>query len=393
MTPTTDGHSKKRVYDHELPDYSSSIPLISTVSTDILTTSSEPSSFRIQSGELLERSARRPSGVLKPKPAQAMSLVGLKHLFFKRTFTPGLSRLDSRDSRGVLGHRDCDRTATRTQDTNDVESQGANTKSDKATERKAFRVDARIISDATIGLSDGLTVPFALTAGLSALGNTKVVIYGGLAELIAGAISMGLGGYLGAKSEAASYKATRAEAALLIATNPQAIVTDLAEIFEPYDLPKSSLEDLTGHLTKSPRLVDFVMQFKHCAEPPAASRAFTSAMTIALGYFLGGLLPLIPYFFVDRNQVYTGLYISIGVMVVALFVFGYVKTCVVIGWQGEQNVRRGCLGGLQMVVIGSFAAGAAMGLVRAANHNMDAGVAMTRYLLTNAHSDVTIGRY
>lgn len=68
--------------------------------------------------------------------------------------------------------------------------------------RKRFRIDARMISDATIGLSDGLTVPFALTAGLSALGDTNVVIYGGLAELIAGAISMGLGGYLGAKSEA-----------------------------------------------------------------------------------------------------------------------------------------------------------------------------------------------
>lgn len=67
--------------------------------------------------------------------------------------------------------------------------------------KKAFKIDARIISDATIGLSDGLTVPFALTAGLSALGNTQVVIYGGLAELIAGAISMGLGGYLGAQSE------------------------------------------------------------------------------------------------------------------------------------------------------------------------------------------------
>lgn len=71
-----------------------------------------------------------------------------------------------------------------------------------STSTKAFKIDARIISDATIGLSDGLTVPFALTAGLSALGQTKVVIYGGLAELIAGAISMGLGGYLGAKSEA-----------------------------------------------------------------------------------------------------------------------------------------------------------------------------------------------
>jgi hypothetical protein len=79
----------------------------------------------------------------------------------------------------------------------DLESKAAA----QATPKGGFRIDARIVSDATIGLSDGLTVPFALTAGLSALGNTNVVIYGGLAELIAGAISMGLGGYLGAKSE------------------------------------------------------------------------------------------------------------------------------------------------------------------------------------------------
>lgn len=87
-------------------------------------------------------------------------------------------------------------------DDGDLESQSVDSKTEKAYQKKkGFRVDARIISDATIGLSDGLTVPFALTAGLSALGNTKVVIYGGFAELIAGAISMGLGGYLGAKSE------------------------------------------------------------------------------------------------------------------------------------------------------------------------------------------------
>jgi hypothetical protein len=71
----------------------------------------------------------------------------------------------------------------------------------KSKQESGFRIDARVISDAIIGLSDGLTVPFALTAGLSALGNKNVVIYGGLAELTAGAISMGLGGYLGAKSE------------------------------------------------------------------------------------------------------------------------------------------------------------------------------------------------
>jgi VIT1/CCC1 family predicted Fe2+/Mn2+ transporter len=119
-----------------------------------------------------------------------MSLAGLKNLFFYQTFVPAVRRPKPHS------------TQTSSTDTavTDVESQDSNT--EKATQKRGFRVDARVISDATIGLSDGLTVPFALTAGLSALGNTKVVIYGGFAELIAGAISMGLGGYLGAKSEA-----------------------------------------------------------------------------------------------------------------------------------------------------------------------------------------------
>lgn len=153
----------------------------------------------------------------------------------------------------------------------------------------------------------------------------------------------------------------------MIATDPQFVMADVAEVFAPYNLPKHILEDLTRHLTDSPKLVDFVMQFQHCAEEPASSRALTSAITIALAYFLGGLLPLIPYFFVGSNQVYEGLYISIGVMVIALFVFGYVKTCVVVGWEGGRNIRGGCYGGVQMVVVGSTAAGAAMGLVRLFN--------------------------
>lgn len=146
-------------------------------------------------------------------------------------------------------------------------------------------------------------------------------------------------------------------------------MSDITEVFEPYNVPRQTLEDLTKHLADSPHLADFVMQFQHCAEEPAASRAFVSAITIALGYFLGGLLPLLPYFCVGTNQVYQGLYISIGVMVVALFVFGYVKTCVVVGWNGGRCIRQGCYGGVQMVIVGSAAAGAAMGLVRLFNHN------------------------
>jgi len=214
-------------------------------------------------------------------------------------------------------------------------------------------------------------VPFALTAGLSALGNTKVVIYGGFAELIAGAISMGLGGYLGAKTEDASYRALRDETQQLIDTDPAAVRAGIAEVFAPYELPKATLNDLTAHMIVSPKLVDFYLQFQHCTEEPAASRALVSALTIATGYFVGGLTPLLPYFFVDH--VYEGLYISIGVMVLALFAFGYAKTCIVTGWQGSRNIRQGCRGGIVMTVVGSAAAASAMALVRAFDYNLDGG--------------------
>jgi VIT1/CCC1 family predicted Fe2+/Mn2+ transporter len=257
-----------------------------------------------------------------------------------------------------------ERPASSNSSRTDIESLGAPSTASRT--KTGFKIDARVISDATIGLSDGLTVPFALTAGLSALGNTHVVIYGGLAELIAGAISMGLGGYLGAQSEMASYHATRDEVETAIIEEPAAVMDDIREVFDPYGLPKTTVEDLTSHLSQSPQLVDFVMRFKHCAEAPADNRALTSALTIAMGYFFGGLLPLLPYFAVGVDEVYKGLYISIAVMIVALFVFGYVKTCAVVGWKGKA-IREGCVGGVQMVVVGSAAAAAAMGLVRLFN--------------------------
>lgn len=156
---------------------------------------------------------KRPEPI--PSPIKAMSLVGLKNFFFHQTVTPVPARSTtnygtaSNCSNGArqplldqsnLQSPSLERTLSRDSDT-DVESQ-EDSRTERANRKRGFRIDARVISDATIGLSDGLTVPFALTAGLSALGNTKVVIYGGFAELIAGAISMGLGGYLGAKSEA-----------------------------------------------------------------------------------------------------------------------------------------------------------------------------------------------
>ncbi|KAK0628940.1 VIT family-domain-containing protein [Bombardia bombarda] len=231
----------------------------------------------------------------------------------------------------------------------------------------SFRLDARVISDATIGLSDGLTVPFALTAGLSALGDTRIVIFGGLAELIAGAISMGLGGYLGAKSEAASYRETRSTTEKLVARDPQAAMGAIRSVLAPFAVPAQLLDDVTQHLAQcpGPRVVDFLMQFQHCAEEPAGSRAVRSALTIAMGYFVGGLLPLVPYFCVSQGRLLVALYISIGVMAVALFAFGYVKTCIVSGWRGDKCMRQAVVGGVQMVFVGGAAAGAAMGLVKA----------------------------
>jgi VIT1/CCC1 family predicted Fe2+/Mn2+ transporter len=227
-------------------------------------------------------------------------------------------------------------------------------------------VNARIVSDAIIGLSDGLTVPFALTAGLSALGDTKVVVFGGMAELIAGAISMGLGGYLGAKSEEASYKATlRTTQSKVVESHSSNLSSEITSVFAPYHLSPSTLKDFTHQLitSNSPEMVvDFLMRFQHGTPEPAASRAFICALTIAAGYFVGGFVPLLPYFF--ASSVTEGLIWSISVMILALFLFGYVKTGLVDGWKGWRCVRRSLKAGAQMVIIGGAAAGCAMAVVR-----------------------------
>lgn len=114
------------------------------------------------------------------------------------------------------------------------------------------------------------------------------------------------------------------------------------------------------------------MHFQHMLPPPSSSRATTCALTIAFGYFVGGFIPLLPYMFVPQSHVLLGLYWSIGIMIVALFIFGYVKTCFVAGWRGWRAIGKGTRGGAEMVIVGSLAAGAAMGLVVAFDHNRGA---------------------
>lgn len=220
--------------------------------------------------------------------------------------------------------------------------------------------DPRVMSDIIIGLSDGLTVPFALTAGLSSLGSSRIVITGGMAELVSGAISMGLGGYLAAKSEGDYYKSEVKKEKLEFFKKPELINQDAAEIMLELGASETTIASFLKDLDLSPKnLIDFVIRFGKGLEAPAEGREFTSALTIGLGYFFGGFVPLIPYFF--TSVVRTGLIISVIVMLITLFIFGYVKTIVSLG--EDCGYRRKILEGLQMVAIGSVAAGAAWTLV------------------------------
>ncbi|KAF2231194.1 DUF125-domain-containing protein [Viridothelium virens] len=230
------------------------------------------------------------------------------------------------------------------------------------------RISPRVISDATIGLSDGLTVPFALTAGLSTLGSTHIVIYGGLAELSAGAISMGLGGYLASRGEADAHAATLNSTKSLIRDSPSSTADLIHTTFDGLDLPSELLHSLSAHLatTSEEKQLDFLMRFHHSASssPTPVSRAYISALTIAAGYFIGGFTPLLPYLLVPSQKVVLAFWCSVALMIVALFAFGAVKT-VLVGGAESREVRRWVSGGAEMVVLGGVAAGAAMGFVRA----------------------------
>lgn len=220
--------------------------------------------------------------------------------------------------------------------------------------------DPRVMSDIIIGLSDGLTVPFALTAGLSLLGSSKLVITGGMAELVSGAISMGLGGYLAAKSELDYYHSEVKKEKLEFFRHPEFINQDAAEIMLELGASEQTIASFLKDLDSKPKnLIDFVIRYGKGLEQPAEGREITSALTIGTGYFLGGFVPLVPYFFCD--VVRTGLIVSVIVMVVTLFIFGYVKTSVSLG--DDCGTMRKVLEGFQMVAIGSVAAGAAWTLV------------------------------
>lgn len=166
--------------------------------------------------------------------------------------------------------------------------------------------------------------------------------------------------------------ALREKVTELVVNRPEYIPDTIKDVFKPYNFPDELINNITSTLTtpdadnkpNNDRIINFVLSFKCDSSEPDASRAIQSAATIGFAYLLGGFLPLIPYFFVQKEEVLKALFISIGIMVLALFAFGYSKTCVFVGWKGGASITAGCVGGVEMVIVGGLAAAAAMGLVR-----------------------------
>ena len=208
-----------------------------------------------------------------------------------------------------------------------------------------------MVRDIVIGMADGLTVPFALAAGLSgAVDSTRVVITAGLAEIAAGSIAMGLGGYLAARTDAEHYASERAREVRETIEIPEEEKREVAELFEGYGLTKTLSKSAADEMSKDRRRwIDFMMRFELGLEEPDPRRARTSALTIALSYVAGGLVPLAPYFvFCPMAGALRG---SIAVTLLALLVFGYIK--------GRFTVKRPFRSAWQTAVVGGLAAAAA----------------------------------
>lgn len=214
-----------------------------------------------------------------------------------------------------------------------------------------------IVRDIVIGMSDGLTVPFALAAGLSgAVGSTHVVVTAGLAEIAAGSIAMGLGGYLAARSDAEHYAAEQTREEREVQQVPEEEKREVENVFREFGLSSSESMIIADALSKRPKAwVDFMMRFELGLEKPEPGRALSSALTIAVSYVAGGLIPLSPYFAIATPQ--QALLLSVALTLVALGVFGYLKGRA----SGAQPVRSG----LQTTFIGGLAAAAAFALAKA----------------------------
>lgn len=218
---------------------------------------------------------------------------------------------------------------------------------------------SEILTDIVIGMSDGLTVPFALAAGLSGLSNashsTSLIIIAGLAEIAAGSIAMGLGGYLAGKTASDHYNAELKREYDEVEHVPDKEKEEVKKFFAGLGLSDEIQNQAVEEMTKDKDAwVDFMMKYELGLDKPDPQRARKSAFNIGASYVVGGLIPLSPYFFVHEGLL--GLKISAVITLICLFIFGYFKSKLT----GVNPLS----GALRVMIIGAIAAGCAFGVAR-----------------------------
>lgn len=213
-----------------------------------------------------------------------------------------------------------------------------------------------LVRDVVLGMSDGLTVPFALTAGISgALAASHLVVLAGVAELAAGCISMGLGGYLAARTHVDYYAREERREREEVRTVPELERREIVEIFERYGLEGDALNRAVDAVTSDhERWIDFMMRFELGLEKPVPGRDLRSALAVGGSYVAGGLVPLIPYMLIPSTH--PALEVSAVVTFLALILFGVFKGY----FTGVPPLRAA----VQTVLVGGIAAAATFGLVR-----------------------------
>lgn len=215
---------------------------------------------------------------------------------------------------------------------------------------------SEVLTDIVIGMSDGLTVPFALAAGLSgAVKDVSLIVIAGMAEIAAGSIAMGLGGYLAGKTEQDHYASELRREYDEIERLPEVEKEEVRVFFEELGLsPEVQNQAVAELIRDKDRWADFMMKHELGLEKPDPKRARKSAFNIGISYIVGGLIPLSPYFFADDGI--TGLKISAGVTLLCLFVFGYFKS--------KLTGTNPWNGAIKVAFIGAIAAGCAFGIAK-----------------------------
>jgi VIT1/CCC1 family predicted Fe2+/Mn2+ transporter len=217
-----------------------------------------------------------------------------------------------------------------------------------------------LVTDVVIGMSDGLTVPFALAAGLSgAVHDTHIIVIAGLAEVAAGSIAMGLGGYLAGKTEIDHYYAEQKREEWEVDNLPDREKEEVRIIFEDMGLSAATQTIVVDEIAKDKeKWVEFMMRNELGLEKPDPKRARNSALNIGISYIVGGMVPLSPYFFVSTPL--EGLKLSCIITVICLFVFGFFKA--------KATGQNPFAGALRVMLIGSVAAAAAFFIARLFTH-------------------------